>query len=226
MAKILIVDDSLVMRKNLSIILKNDGHEIVGEASNGRQAISMYRDLKPDLVTMDISMPILTGVEAVKKIIQEDPDAKIIMISAVNQKKMVFNALNSGAKHYVVKPIEPKKVIAVIDEVIQSMDTKSDYEESQKSDIQGFAIENIDGAFVIKFNEHLGMKDHSLLDMAVRGIMFIKPLNVVMDFTAYTSYETRVIEPILALAKSIKGVDGHITFEVENEQLSQRLKVW
>lgn len=109
MANILIVDDSIVMRKNLSLILRNAGHEIVGEATNGRQAVTLYQELQPDLVTMDISMPILSGVEAVKRIFKYDPKAKIIMISAVNQKKMVFNALNSGAKHYIVKPIEQKK---------------------------------------------------------------------------------------------------------------------
>jgi len=226
MAKILIVDDSLVMRKNLSVILKGDGHEIIGEASNGRQAVTMYRDLKPDLVTMDISMPILTGVEAVKKIIGEDPSAKIIMISAVNQKKMVFNALNSGAKHYIVKPIEPNKVIAVIDEVLQETENETVDQGPDESDVQGFNIENVNGQFIITFNHHLGVKDHNLLDMAIRGIMFIKPLSVVMDFTDYKDYMTRVIEPILDLAKSIQEVGGEVTFKAEEVNLVERLKVW
>ncbi|MBC7959605.1 MAG: response regulator, partial [Vallitaleaceae bacterium] len=93
MAKILIVDDSIVMRKNLAAILRQGGHSIIGEASNGRQAVSQYFDLEPDIVTMDIPMPILSGVEAVRQIIKIDADAKIIMISAVNQKKMVFSAI-------------------------------------------------------------------------------------------------------------------------------------
>lgn len=226
MAKILIVDDSLVMRKNLSVILKGDGHEIVGEATNGRQAVTMYRDLKPDLVTMDISMPILTGVEAVKKIIEEDANAKIIMISAVNQKKMVFNALNSGAKHYIVKPIEPKKVIAVIDEVIQSISDKANAVAVQESSVQGFAIENIDGAFVITFNEHLGMKDHNLLDMAIRGIMFIKPLRVRMDFSVFNVYEPSIMDPIMDLAQSIKDIDGSVSYKTSDDAYLKRLEAW
>lgn len=226
MAKILIVDDSIVMRKNLSSILKSAGHEVVGEATNGRQAVTLYSELEPDLVTMDISMPILSGVEAVKRIIKEDPKAKIVMISAVNQKKMVFNALNSGAKHYIVKPIEQKKVIAVVDEVLQAADEVNKFVESNESSVQGFEIENVDGAFIIRFNEHLGLKDHNLLDMAVRGIMFIKPLNVVMDFLKYNRYDERVIEPIMDLAKSIKDIEGNVVFKTEDPQLLDRVKAW
>lgn len=224
MARILIVDDSLVMRKNLSLILKNDGHEVVGEAANGRQGVTMYKDLKPDLVTMDISMPLMSGVEAVAKIIEEDPQAKIVMISAVNQKKMVFNALNSGAKHYVVKPIEPDKVTAVIGAVLSEVKDPESSQIIEESDVQGFNIENIDGAFVIRFNQHLGLKDHSLLEMAIRGIMFIKPLKVVMDFTEYKNYNSKVIGPIIKLAKTIKSVEGQVSFQGENDEIFKCLK--
>lgn len=120
MARILIVDDSSVMRKNLYTILTQDGHEIVGEAADGNQAEIMYAQLKPDLVTMDISMPKMNGVEAVAAIIKQDSNAKIIMISALNQKQMVFEALKNGAKHYVIKPIDPDKLTAIVDEILSS----------------------------------------------------------------------------------------------------------
>lgn len=120
MARILIVDDSNVMRKNLYTILTQKGHEIVGEAADGSQAELLYLQLKPDLVTMDISMPKMNGVDAVAAIINKDKNAKIIMISALNQKQMVFEALKNGAKHYVIKPIEPNKLSAIVDEILNS----------------------------------------------------------------------------------------------------------
>jgi two-component system chemotaxis response regulator CheY len=118
MAKILIVDDSLVMRKNLEYIIKGAGHEIAGQAINGKQAVAMYSELKPDLVTMDISMPIMTGVEAVAQIVHGEPKAKVVMISALNQKQMVFEALKNGAKQYILKPIDTENVLSVINEVL------------------------------------------------------------------------------------------------------------
>lgn len=118
MAKILIVDDSIIMRKNLEFILKNSNHEIVGQATNGKQAVELYKECKPDLVTMDISMPFMSGTDAVSEIILIDPSAKIIMISAINQKQLVFEAIKKGAKHYIVKPIDAENVIKTIDSVL------------------------------------------------------------------------------------------------------------
>lgn len=119
MARILIVDDSIIMRKNLEYIFKQDGHEVVGQAINGKQAVSMYEELRPDLVTMDISMPMMSGTDAVSEIIKLDPCAKIVMISAINQKQMVFEAIKNGAKHYIVKPIEAENVRKTINAVLK-----------------------------------------------------------------------------------------------------------
>lgn len=118
MAKILIVDDSIIMRKNLEFILKNSNHQIVGQATNGKQAVELYKECKPDLVTMDISMPFMSGTDAVSEIISIDSSAKIIMISAINQKQLVFEAIKKGAKHYIVKPIDAENVIKTIDSVL------------------------------------------------------------------------------------------------------------
>ena len=118
MAKILIVDDSIIMRKNLEFILKNSNHQIVGQATNGKQAVELYKECKPDLVTMDISMPFMSGTDAVSEIILIDPSAKIIMISAIIQKQLVFEAIKKGAKHYIVKPIDAENVIKTIDSVL------------------------------------------------------------------------------------------------------------
>ena len=226
MANILVVDDSIVMRKNLSTILRGDGHVIIGEASNGRQAIAQYDDLQPDVVTMDISMPIMSGVEAVQKIIEKYPEAKIVMISAVNQKKMVFNAINSGAKHYIIKPIDAKKVLGVVNEVI-STDYEFDQEEFQEevTSEQGFEINNVEGRFIIRFNKALDSSDHNLLKMAVGGILFIKPLKVEFNFDDLLNLDDKVLAPILKLAEDIKNSDGSVTYSAMAPEVLERLPV-
>lgn len=118
MARILIVDDSMIMRKNIEKIILSLGHEVVGHAENGQQAIELYKKFLPNLVTMDISMPLMNGIHAVTAILKIDPQAKIVMISAHNQKQMVFEALKNGAKHYILKPIESENVAGVIESVL------------------------------------------------------------------------------------------------------------
>lgn len=118
MAKVLVVDDSSIMRRNLSTILVNAGHTIVAEAANGETGVKEYKLRRPDLVTMDITMPLLDGINAVKQIMEFDPDAQIIMISSLDQKRMVLTALQNGARHYIIKPFSPEKVLDVIAEVL------------------------------------------------------------------------------------------------------------
>lgn len=118
MANILIVDDSTVMRRSLNLILTKGGHKIVGEATNGDQAYTLYCQLRPDLVTMDITMPGMDGIEAIQKILKTNAQAKVIMISALDQRRMVLEALENGAKHYLVKPFTAEKVLATVAEVM------------------------------------------------------------------------------------------------------------
>jgi len=114
MAKILVVDDAAFMRMQLTDILQKGGHEVVGHAENGQDAIEKYTQLKPDLVTMDITMPVMEGIDAVKGIKQFDPNAKVIMCSAMGQQSMVVNAIQAGAKDFIVKPFQPDRVIEAI----------------------------------------------------------------------------------------------------------------
>lgn len=121
MPKVLIVDDALFMRKMLADILKKEGFEIVGEAENGKEAIDKYHQLKPDLVTIDIVMPKMEeidGVAAVKEIIKNDPRAKIIMVSAMGQHALVVEAIQAGAKDFIVKPFQPSRVVEAIRRVL------------------------------------------------------------------------------------------------------------
>lgn len=116
--KILIVDDAAFMRMMLKNILTQNGYEIVGEASNGLEAVNLYRELKPDLVTMDITMPEMDGINAVREIKKIDPEAKIIMCSAMGQQAMVIESIQAGAKDFVVKPFQPERVLEAVKKVL------------------------------------------------------------------------------------------------------------
>lgn len=119
MKKVLIVDDTKFMRNILSGILKKKDLEIVGEAVNGRDAIEKYKELRPDIVTMDIIMPEIDGIQAVKEIMKFDPEAKILMCSAMGQQALVIEAIQAGAKDFVIKPFQPTRVLEAIDRTLQ-----------------------------------------------------------------------------------------------------------
>ncbi len=118
MAKILIVDDSRTSRKILKGILEGAGYEIVGEATNGQEGYERYVELKPDVVTMDITMPVLDGIESLKKIKGEYPEAKVIMVTAAGQKTKMVEAVQSGANEFVSKPFDPDQLKMIIDKVL------------------------------------------------------------------------------------------------------------
>ncbi|MFW6238041.1 MAG: response regulator [Halanaerobiales bacterium] len=110
---VLIVDDAAFMRLNLKNILKED-YEIAGESENGKEAVEMYQELEPDYVTMDITMPVMDGLEAIKAIKDIDPDAQIVVCSAMGQQKMVIQAIESGAQDFIVKPFKEERVINAV----------------------------------------------------------------------------------------------------------------
>jgi two-component system chemotaxis response regulator CheY len=118
-AKILVVDDSVYFRLKIKEMLVSVGHEVIGEAGNGMQATILTGQLQPDLITMDISMPTMDGIKAVKKILDINPKIKIVMLSAVGQRQFVLEALKSGAKHFVVKPVIKDVLISTIDKVLK-----------------------------------------------------------------------------------------------------------
>lgn len=120
--RVLVVDDALYMRTMIRDILSGTGRfEIVGEASNGREAVERYVDLKPDLVTMDIVMPELDGIEATREILGRNPSAVIIMCSALGQEALVIESIAAGAKDFIVKPFTPEKVLKVIENVLKAI---------------------------------------------------------------------------------------------------------
>ncbi|GAA3406633.1 response regulator [Paenibacillus hodogayensis] len=112
--KILIVDDAAFMRMMIKDILSKNGYEVVGEAQDGSVAVEKYKELKPDLVTMDITMPEMDGIAALKEIKKFDSNAKVIMCSAMGQQAMVIDAIQAGAKDFIVKPFQADRVIEAI----------------------------------------------------------------------------------------------------------------
>ena len=113
--RVLIVDDAMFMRTLLKRILEAKGFNVVGEAENGLEAVKLYSVLKPDIVTMDITMPEVDGIRAVELIKSEDPDANIVMVSAMGQQDMVTRSLQAGAKDFISKPFVKEKALAVIE---------------------------------------------------------------------------------------------------------------
>jgi two-component system chemotaxis response regulator CheY len=114
MARILITDDAAFMRMMIKNILTQNGHEVVGEAANGREALERFAALKPDVCTMDITMPELDGISALKGILEQDPAARVVMCSALGQEAKVIESIRAGAKDFIVKPFQPDRVLSAI----------------------------------------------------------------------------------------------------------------
>lgn len=118
MPKILIVDDNAFMRNTIKGVLTQAGFDIAGEATDGAEAVNAYATMQPDLVTMDITMPNMDGVEALKELIKQDPGAKVVMVSAMGQESLVVEAVTAGAVDFVIKPFEPERVIDAVNKAL------------------------------------------------------------------------------------------------------------
>lgn len=119
--KVLIVDDAMFMRAMIRDILVNSGRfEVVGEAANGQECLELYPKVRPDLVTMDIVMPQMDGIEATREILKFDPQARVVMCSALGQEALVIESIAAGAKDFIVKPFSAEKVLKVLDAVLAS----------------------------------------------------------------------------------------------------------
>jgi len=215
--KILIADDSILMRRNLKSILKQLGYNVIAEAANGQEAVELYKRLKPDVVTMDISMPVMDGIEAVNQIVQLYPDANIIMISALNQKEMVFKAIERGAKYYIIKPFKVDMVSKALEQVFQSKrkppvttDTtfKVKVDDSSSSSTSGYVVSNENGVFFIKLYAALNNKQFIELKGTIQGLLAIPNVKITFDVTA-CAFADQVIpnlEPYTDMIKQSGGI--------------------
>lgn len=225
MARILIVDDSLIMRRNLTMILKEAGHTIVGEASNGQQAYLQYRRQKPDIVTMDITMPNVDGIDALKHIMEEDPSARVIMISALDQKAKVYTALRNGAKHYIIKPLTAEKITSVIDSVLaQQTDEKAVIQKEEKA-VQAFDIKNEEGTFTVRVNRDLDYQDVLVLMSAIQGFLYLDNVSLIFEFDRYGVGDEEALSKFDAILNKIRSVEGEFKIKAKNPEFMNRLTV-
>jgi two-component system chemotaxis response regulator CheY len=117
--KVLIVDDAAFMRMMIKDIMTKNGYEVVGEAANGAEAVAKYKELKPDVVTMDITMPEVDGIQALRQIKSMDSNAKVLMCSAMGQQSMVIEAIQAGARDFIVKPFQADRVIEALQKALK-----------------------------------------------------------------------------------------------------------
>jgi two-component system chemotaxis response regulator CheY len=116
--RVLIVDDAIFMRNMIKDIFASGGFDVVGEAANGLEAVDRFKDLKPDLTTMDIVMPFKSGIDATREILRQDPKAIVVMCSALGQESLVMEAIEAGASDFIVKPFKADDVLAVVKKVL------------------------------------------------------------------------------------------------------------
>lgn len=238
MPRILVVDDSAVMRRNLVFTLTKAGHTVVAEGADGGQALHLYRTHSPDLVTMDITMPEVNGIEAVKMIIEEFPKAKIVMVSALDQKQMVLEALKCGAKHYIIKPINTENLISVINKVlgyvpptpgakVETVVTNKLEplkEQAEPEPDTPFMVRNIDSMFYIKITKLLSMDNVGSLLQATQGLLYVQPLKVAIDFGEIEVLPDELLNKIAEAVNLILGARGRVTVNAQNEAFISSVK--
>ncbi len=120
MTKVLIIDDAKFMRMTLANLFKEHQFNVVGMAENGEEGVKLYKETSPDIVTLDITMPVMDGLQALKEIINFDPAAEVLMCSAMGQQKLVVKAIELGAKDFIVKPFDEKRVIETVNQIIHT----------------------------------------------------------------------------------------------------------
>lgn len=218
--KILIADDSILMRRNLKSILKQLGYNVIAEAANGQEAVEYYKRLKPDVVTMDISMPVMDGIEAVNQIVHLYPDANIIMISALNQKEMVFKAIERGAKYYIIKPFKIDMVAKALEQVFEAKrkgpSKKGDVgtldsKENGVDTTSGYVVSNENGVFIIKLYSTLNNKQSIELKGTIQGLLSIPRVKIHFDLSV-CAFADQVIPKLKPYTDIIKQTGG--TFDI------------
>lgn len=235
MANVLVVDDSAIMRINIKSILAQAGHNVVAEAETATQAYCEYQKYHPDLVTMDINMPGISGIEGTKKILQTYPDAKIIIVSSLEQKNQVVDALEAGALHYVLKPITMEKLLSRIGSVLgDNTDAEEDNEKEkieenneeekveeniEEKKEEPFLVINKNGVFVIKINGSMDMEGLEILKKVMYGLSFVKPLQVIFDFNEIKSIEMTIYNGLVDLAKNLFEKEADVKVIVKNSDL-------
>lgn len=213
MARVLIVDDALMMRKTIGKILENGGHLVVDEAVNGEQAIEMYQKYSPDVVTMDITMPGTDGIQALARIMDYDANAKVVMVSALGQQHKVMEALDHGAKSYILKPITGEKILEVIKQVMgaegcpvlsaKAVCGEGRNQENCDAAFLPFVFENKEGRFSFTIRGEFECEDFAKLMTTVKGMLLVNPMEIVFNFIHQDVLNGKVVNSFIDIMATI-----------------------
>lgn len=239
MARVLVVDDALMMRKMIRKMAEGAGHIVVAEAVNGEQAIELYQKHLPDLVTMNITMPGTDGIEALIRIVRYDRNAKVIMVSALGQQHKIMEALENGAKSYILKPVTAERLIMVINQImggynISPISAKPVFdcdvghhpescdpilEKAEKN--SPFIVENKEEIVSFKLMRHFKADEVSALLKAVEEALAVKPPNVVFNFTQNSVLNSNGLHPFIDGMESIIDNGTNLQIICYNEDYMQ-----
>lgn len=247
MANVLIVDDSYLMRNKLRVMLTTYGHQVVAEAENGVQAVRRFKEFCPDFLTMDITMPEMDGITAVKKILEIDRNAKIIMLSAISQKLLVLEALRAGAKHFIVKPVDEARLKQVVHEItyIKPPEKRKEPEEPAKEQekpadapkaedskakepeveaYEAVTFDNIDSEIVVTITKEPLEENVQAFALTMAGILNIRHVKLLFDFKNINSLSRDFSERTDRILEQVSSAGGGYALAPMNEKLRKCLK--
>lgn len=201
MARILIIDDSLIMRRTIRLMLESDGHTVAGEADDGNDIIASYQACDPDIVTLDLMMNKIDGIDALKKLKDRFPQARVIIVSSKGNRENVIEAMKAGADNFIVKPLDRKKLADAIGCILNNPKEKHE---------RGLEVINKQGVFDIKvFN----IIDRGLMDQiinTIKGLLIIKPLSVRFDLENLEFASEDIENDFSRVFDLIRSVNGEI----------------
>ncbi len=224
MATVLVVDDSRTMLLILRKLLGELGHEVVAEAANGKEAIVAYETHNPDLVTMDITMPVMDGVTAVRLIVKRHADAKIVMVSAYGHSKMVLKAIAAGAKHFLVKPIIAERARKVIDEVLagSASSAAGDLDALQTALV---SIEKKSEGFVVRIQEQLDKPGATALQQALEDLNFSGNPKITLQFPDKVGYSPSISARIYSAVKKLQRSGIKVSIQTADAAFKAHLEM-
>ncbi len=218
MATVLIVDDARVMRHKLRKMIEAVGHSIVAEASNGLDAFTVYKQYVPDLVTMDVSMPTMDGIQAVEKIIKTYPDARIIMTTSHKEKSTVLKAIKAGAKHYIVKPVRIQKIQEVFNQVFPE-----DKEIRIIKEPEPFEIDHRDEVFFVTIYYNFREQHIDSIVNSVEPLLEELELKIVFDLSNVEVMSQENINGLGGLMVRIVEANGDLVIFTNSEKLKDSI---
>lgn len=216
MARVLIIEDNIIIRNTLKNFLNELGHTVVDELEDSYNLIDIYQKLQPDIITLDLMLKKTDGIHALKKLKRKFPDSKVIIISVINNKKDIFDALNFGADYFIIKPLSIEKLKKALNKVFISQNkvTKIRKLYKKQEDEKILEVKNVNGVLRIHILKPLNGKVIEKINKIVDGFLIIKPLNIV--FTYFDENENILVlkKALNDIMLKIKNHGGNVDIEI------------